>query len=113
MINRRTQRADVAAIKRRRRIIERAHQQRHPSPFVAPVSTPPPMPAPTATARVSGINPIYLVYGTPTTVTVRNNFDAAKKEIEELQDQKLDLSGGLMTGPIHFAPSQIVDGGSF
>jgi hypothetical protein len=65
-----------------------------------------------ATARVSQINPIYPVYGTPTTVTVRDNFAAAKAEIEELQDGKLDLSGGMMTGPIFFAPGQIVDGGT-
>jgi hypothetical protein len=64
------------------------------------------------TARVSEINPIYPVYGTPTTVTVRNNFAAAKREIEELQDEKLDLAGGMMTGPIWFAPGQIVDGGT-
>ncbi len=65
------------------------------------------------TARISGINPVFPVYGTPTTVTVRDNFQAAKDEIEELQNDKLDLAGGVMTGPITFADNQLIDGGAF
>jgi hypothetical protein len=65
------------------------------------------------TARVSQINPAYPVYGTPTTVTVRNNFQAAKDEIEELQNEKLDLAGGTMTGQIVFVLDQPIDGGTF
>jgi hypothetical protein len=74
---------------------------------------------PTATARVSAINPDYPVFGTPTTVTVRNNFAAAKNEIEELQDAKLDGSGGvmrdegMMRGRIVFVDGQVFDGGVF
>ena len=64
-------------------------------------------------ARVSQINPAYPVYGTPTTVTVRNNFQHAKDEIEQLQNDKLDLGGGTMTGLIFFAPDQPIDGGTF
>jgi hypothetical protein len=115
MINRRNERAEIATIKRRRLITDRAHQRRHPLPLPAPAPMPrAPAPSSTAaTARVSEINPIYPVYGTPTTVTVRNNFAAAKSEIEELQDEKLDLSGGVMTGLIFFADGQTFDGGRF
>ena len=101
----------VIALKRRRDLIERAHRRRHATAFA--VVGPPPMPTPQLPARASAINPDFPIYGTPTTVTVRNNFDAAKTEIEDLQAAKLDLSGGMMTGPIVFAPNQVIDGGSF
>ena len=61
----------------------------------------------------SQIDPQYPVYGTPTTVSVRNNFVAAKAEIEELQAGKLDLAGGNMQGAIGLVPNQIIDGGLF
>lgn len=63
---------------------------------VAPAPLPPPVPVPYA----SDINPAYPVYGTPTTQSVRDNFQAAKDEIEALQNGKLDLSGGTLSGPL-------------
>jgi hypothetical protein len=60
----------------------------------------------------SRINPIFPQQGTPTTLSVRQNFAAAVEDIEELQDGKLDRAGGTMTGPIVLAPDQIVDGGT-
>jgi hypothetical protein len=114
MADKRTQRAEIAAVKKRRLITDRAHQRRHALPL--PVSAPTtraPAAVPRASARASQINPDYPIYGTPTTVTVRNNFAAAKKEIEDLQDEKLDLSGGMMTGLIFFADGQVFDGGTF
>jgi hypothetical protein len=115
MIERRNRRAEIAALKRRRLIIGRAHERRHPSPLPAAAAPTPRAPAivPTATARASAIDPTFPVYATPTTVTVRNNFAAAKSEIEELQDEKLDLSGGIMTGWIVFRADQPIDGGTF
>ena len=66
--------------------------------------------------RASLINPGDPIYGSPTTASVRANFQAAKDEIEELQAEaqtKLSLTGGLMTGPIVFAPNQVIDGGTW
>jgi hypothetical protein len=63
--------------------------------------------------RVSGIDTTQPPYGNPTTLRTRNNFVAAKDEIEELQDDKLDKAGGTMTGQIDFIPLQLVDGGTF
>jgi hypothetical protein len=74
---------------------------------------PRPVPSAVRVARASRINPGFPVYGTPTTITVRDNFQAAKDEIEELQAGKLDVAGGLMTGPIVFSPDQVIDGGTF
>jgi hypothetical protein len=65
------------------------------------------------TTYASQIDPQYPVYGTPTTQSVRDNFQAAKDEIETLQLAKLDLAGGTMTGPIVFVQDQIIDGGFF
>jgi len=65
------------------------------------------------TPRISAIDPQYPVYGTPTTQSVRDNFAAAKSEIEALQGGKLDLTGGTMSGAIGLAVGQILDGGSF
>jgi hypothetical protein len=59
------------------------------------------------------IDPSVPVYATPTTLSVRQNFEAAKTEIEDLQDGKLDLTGGPMSGPILFTPVQPIDGGTF
>jgi hypothetical protein len=61
----------------------------------------------------SQIQPQFPEFGTPTTLSVRQNFEAAKNEIEDLQADKLDLAGGAMTGAIVLAPAQIVDGGTF
>jgi hypothetical protein len=114
MIDKPSQRAEIVAIKRRRLIADRAHQMRHPTLAAAALEPrASPAPSPSATARASAINPSYPVYGTPTTVTVRNNFQAAKDEIEDLQDEKLDLSGGVMTGLIVFVDGQKFDGGTF
>lgn len=78
---------------------------------------PPYVPIPNATPEpdlvISQIDPAFPVFGNPTTASVRSNFAAAKSEIEELQDGKLDLAGGVMTGPIVFVPAQDVDGGQF
>jgi hypothetical protein len=60
---------------------------------------------------VSNIDPTFPVFGSPTTASVRDNFAAAQSEIEALQAGKLDLSGGAMTGPIDFIPTQRIDGG--
>jgi hypothetical protein len=49
----------------------------------------------------SQINPAYPVHGTPTTQSVRDNFGAAKGEIEALQLGKLDLEGGTLFGPLY------------
>jgi hypothetical protein len=93
-----------------------------PQPRPPPVRVPrnsPPRQAPTPILRnapatmVSAIDPSFPVFGTPTTVSVRGNFAAAKDEIEDLQASKLGLDGGTMTGPIVFAPGQIIDGGTF
>jgi hypothetical protein len=62
---------------------------------------------------VSQIDPRFPVYATPTTLSVRMNFEAAKDEIEDLQNGKLDLAGGQMTGPIGLVPTQLLDGGTF
>ena len=64
-------------------------------------------------AYASGIDPQFPVFGTPTTQSVRDNFAAAKLEIEDLQVSKLNLSGGVMSGPIALTAGQIIDGGSF
>jgi hypothetical protein len=54
-----------------------------------------------ATARmVSGIDPSFPVFGTPTTESVRNNFQAAKDDIEDLQATKLGLDGGDLHGQL-------------
>jgi hypothetical protein len=66
-----------------------------------------------ARAMVSGIDPQYPVYGIPTTSSVRDNFQAAKDEIEELQDTKLSLTGGTMSGPIGLTLNQLIDGDTF
>ena len=63
--------------------------------------------------RASAIDPTFPEFGAPTTESVRNNFAAAQGEITALQDGKLDLAGGTMTGDIVFTPTQIVDGGFF
>jgi hypothetical protein len=93
-----------------------------PQPRPPPVRVPrnsPPRQAPTPILRnapatmVSTIDPSFPVFGTPTTVSVRGNFAAAKDEIEDLQASKLGLDGGTMTGPIVFAPGQTIDGGTF
>jgi hypothetical protein len=61
----------------------------------------------------SRIDPAYPEFGTPTTVSVRLNFEFARDEIEDLQVDKLNLAGGTMTGPIVLTPTQIIDGGFF
>jgi hypothetical protein len=61
----------------------------------------------------SQIDPSVPVYATPTTLSVRENFQHAHDEIEDLQDGKLDLAGGIMTGSIVLAPAQVIDGGVF
>ena len=61
----------------------------------------------------SQIDPGAPVFGTPTTQSVRVNFQHAKDEIEQLQDGKLDLAGGTMTGAIALAQTQVIDGGTF
>jgi hypothetical protein len=63
--------------------------------------------------QVSGIDTTVPIFGRPTTESVRNNFQIAKDEIEDLQNSKLDLAGGTMTGPIVLVATQIIDGGSF
>jgi len=65
------------------------------------------------TPRASQINPAYPVFGDPTTASVRDNFTAARDEIEALQTDKLDLAGGTMTGVIVFVDEQDIDGGVF
>jgi hypothetical protein len=52
------------------------------------------------TLYTSQINPAYPVHGTPTTKSVRDNFQFAHDEIEALQLGKLDLAGGSMFGPL-------------
>jgi hypothetical protein len=61
----------------------------------------------------SQIDPQFPVTLVPTTVSVRENFGHAKDEIEDLQDGKLDLAGGTMTGAIVLVPTQVIDGGQF
>ena len=82
----------------------------------------------------SQINPAFPVYGTPTTQSVRDNFNHAKAEISDLQDVRtanypyLPLAGGSMNGSLLLAGTpqlpfeaatkdyvdhQIVDGGNF
>jgi hypothetical protein len=64
----------------------------------------------------SNIDPTVPIYGQapgPTTESVRTNFQIAKNEIEALQDGKLALAGGTMTGPIVFSPDQVIDGGTW
>lgn len=75
---------------------------------VAPIE-----PVPSNQPYASAIDPQFPVYGNPTTQSVRDNFQAAKDEIEALQLGKLDLSGGTMSGVIGFVPNQPVDGGTF
>jgi hypothetical protein len=67
----------------------------------------------TRTAMASAIDVTQPPYGDPTTLAVRQNFEAAKTEIEALQTEKLSLTGGTMTGPIVLAATQILDGGTF
>jgi hypothetical protein len=55
---------------------------------------------------VSNVNPAYPVAVSPTTASVRGNFQAAHDEISALQTSdaaKLPLAGGTMTGPIVLA----------
>jgi len=67
---------------------------------------------------VSQVNPIYPVYGNPTTITVRQNFGFTKAEIEALQnlannsDQGpwLPLVGGNLSGQVR---STMAGGSSF
>ena len=40
---------------------------------------------------------------------IRNNFIRAQIEIEELQDGKMDISGGLFTGVVKLSSSTIID----
>jgi len=83
----------------------------------------------------SQINPNYPVYGNPTTQSVRDNFNYAKNEISDLQDNRtplypyLPLSGGSMNGDLilssstpslpaqavtkYYVDNQILDGGNF
>jgi hypothetical protein len=82
-----------------------------PEPVVRASLRPPP--PGTRVVRASQINPAFPVFGTPTTQSVRDNFAAARSEIEALQDGKLNLSGGTMTGPIVLTVTQIIDGGVF
>jgi len=46
----------------------------------------------------STINASLPVEGTPTTQSVRDNFQAARDEITALQDGKADLAGPALTG---------------
>jgi hypothetical protein len=108
--------ATVIEMRRRQRLLAQRSGNVAPQPVMAPQATAAALAVPqplAVTARASAINPAYPVYGTPTTVTVRDNFEAAKDEIEALQAEKLDLTGGVMSGPITLAASQIVDGGTF
>jgi hypothetical protein len=93
-----------------------APQPRQPPVHVLPRSSRPP-PTPilrNSSARlVSAIDPNFPVFGTPTTASVRQNFQAAVDEIEALQITKLDLAGGAMSGPIVFTATQRIDGGTF
>jgi hypothetical protein len=82
-------------------------------PVIKPRRPPVLVPRNASARMVSAIDPSFPVFGTPTTVTVRQNFQAAHDEIEDLQTTKLGLDGGTMTGPIVFAPTQLVDGGTF
>jgi hypothetical protein len=94
-----------------------APQPRQPPvrvPRRSPARPPPELILRNAPARLaSAIDPSFPVFGTPTTASVRGNFAAARDEIEELQDGKLSLTGGTMSGPIVLAATQRIDGGTF
>lgn len=74
-----------------------------------PIPNAPPVPDPV----ISQIDPAFPIFGAPTTASVRSNFAAARSEIEALQDEKLDLAGGTMSGPIVLVDEQQIDGGEF
>lgn len=48
----------------------------------------------------SQIDPTVPVAGVPTTASQRQNWATAKAEISDLQANKLDKSGGILTGPL-------------
>jgi hypothetical protein len=59
-------------------------------------------------SSMSNIDPTVPIEGTPTTASVRGNFQVAKSEIDALQAQTsgapfLSLAGGTMTGPMYLA----------
>ena len=70
---------------------------------------------------MSRINPTVPIFGTPTTLSVRENFAIARQEIEELEATKatreelrqyLPLAGGQMTGPLALAADPTTDLGA-
>lgn len=107
------QRRKRAVERRRLRIAELQAGRSMPEPVYISNENEPPAPPPEPELRVSNINPAFPVFGTPTTASVRGNFAAARTEIEQLQDGKLNLSGGTMTGQITLTDDQLIDGGTF
>jgi len=58
----------------------------------------------------SSIDVTKPVAGSPTTASVRDNFSYAKTEIEALQTDKADLSGGTFTGTVNLTATFQIDG---